>query len=56
MEEGIIKKGEVIGFDTDTVWGLGCLPDDNEAVDKIYEIKNRDRSKPLILMSHDNNC
>lgn len=56
MEEGIIKKGEVIGFETDTVWGLGCLPDDNEAVDKIYEIKNRDRSKPLILMSHDKNC
>lgn len=53
MEESIIKKGEVIGFQTDTVWGLGCMPDDIEAVDKIYEIKNRDRSKPLILMSHD---
>ena len=55
MEENIIKTGEVIGFETDTVWGLGCLPDDIEAVNKIYEIKNRDRSKPLILMSHDVN-
>lgn len=53
MEKSIIKKGEVIGFQTDTVWGLGCLPNDFEAVEKIYEIKNRDRSKPLILMSHD---
>ena len=56
MEESIIKKGEVIGFETDTVWGLGCLPDDIEAVNKIYEIKNRDRTKPLILMSHDINA
>ncbi len=53
MEKELIKKGEVIGFQTDTVWGLGCIPEDIEAVDKIYEIKNRDRSKPLILMSHD---
>lgn len=48
----ILSKGEILGFETDTVWGLGCLPNDREAVDKIYEIKGRDRSKPLILMSH----
>lgn len=49
--EGKIPCGGVLGFETDTVWGLGCLPDDEAAVDKIYEIKGRDRSKPLILMS-----
>jgi len=48
----ILKQGDVLGFETDTVWGLGCLPDDKSAVDKIYEIKGRDRSKPLILMSN----
>ncbi len=53
MSEKLIKTGEVVGFQTDTVWGLGCLPNDISAIDKIYEIKNRDRSKPLILMSHD---
>ncbi len=47
-----LKKGEVLGFETDTVWGLGCLPNDCDAVDKIYQIKGRDRSKPLILMSN----
>ena len=47
-----IKKGEVLGFETDTVWWLGCLPDDELAADKIYEIKGRDRTKPLILMSN----
>ena len=46
-----LKNGGVIAFVTDTVWGLGCLPTSKDGVDKIYEIKGRDRSKPLILMS-----
>ncbi len=48
----LLQKGEVLGFETDTVWGLGCLPDDEAAVNKIYEIKGRDRTKPLILMGN----
>lgn len=47
----ILKNGGVIAFVTDTVWGLGCLPDNEKAVKKIYEIKHRDGKKPLILMS-----
>lgn len=46
-----LNNGGVIAFVTDTVWGLGCLPDNKQAVEKIYEIKGRDKSKPLILMS-----
>lgn len=46
-----LKQGEVISFVTDTVWGVGCLPDSEKGVENIYELKNRDRSKPLILMS-----
>lgn len=46
-----LKQGGVIAFVTDTVWGLGCLPASEAGVEKIYEIKGRDRSKPLILMS-----
>ena len=46
-----LKNGGVIAFVTDTVWGLGCLPSSKAGVDKIYEIKGRDRTKPLILMS-----
>ncbi len=49
----ILKNGGVVAFVTDTVWGLGCMPNSKKGVDKIYEIKNRDRSKPLILMSDD---
>lgn len=47
-----LKNGGVISFVTDTVWGVGCLPDNEKGVEKIYELKNRDRSKPLILMSN----
>lgn len=47
-----VKTGEILGFETDTVWGLGCLPGDKAAVERIYEIKGRDKTKPLILMSN----
>ncbi len=46
-----LQNSGVIAFVTDTVWGVGCLPDNKSAVEKIYEIKGRDKSKPLILMS-----
>lgn len=47
-----LKSGGVIAFVTDTVWGIGALPDNEQGINNIYEIKNRDRSKPLILMSN----
>lgn len=47
----VLNKGGVIAYVTDTVWGLGCLPNNEEAVKKIYDIKHRDGKKPLILMS-----
>lgn len=48
----VLNSGGVIAFVTDTVWGLGCLPQSEEAVKKIYAIKNREGRKPLILMSN----
>ena len=47
----ILKNDGVIAFVTDTVWGLGCLPQSEKAVKKSYEIKHREAKKPLILMS-----
>ena len=46
------NNSEVLAFKTDTVWGFGARPDDSVAIEKIYEIKKRDNSKPLILMSN----
>lgn len=49
----VLNNGGVIAYVTDTVWGLGCLPDNEKAVKKIYEIKRREPQKPLILMSNE---
>lgn len=49
----ILNNDGVIAFVTDTVWGLGCLPSSEKAVQRIYEIKKREAKKPLILMSDD---
>lgn len=51
--KNILENDGVIAFVTDTVWGLGCLPESEKAVKKIYDIKHRDSKKPLILMSYD---
>lgn len=48
-----LENDGVIAFVTDTVWGLGCLPNSEKAVKKIYEIKKREAQKPLILMSNE---
>ncbi len=48
-----LNNGGVIAYVTDTVWGLGCLPNNENAVKKIYEIKKREAQKPLILMSNE---
>ncbi|MBR2430405.1 threonylcarbamoyl-AMP synthase [bacterium] len=49
----ILNNDGVIAFVTDTVWGIGCLPTSEKAVQRIYEIKRREAKKPLILMSDD---
>lgn len=48
-----LANGGVIAYVTDTVWGLGCIPCNENAVKKIYKIKQREAVKPLILMSND---
>lgn len=40
-----IKKGGIVVFPTDTVYGIGCDPYNQNAVKSIYQIKNRDPSK-----------
>jgi L-threonylcarbamoyladenylate synthase len=49
----ILKKGGVILYPTDTVWGLGCDATNPEAVERIYKIKKRENSKSmLVLIDH----
>lgn len=46
-------QGKVIVFPTDTVYGIGCLYKDKESIKKIYDIKNRDYSKPMVILCAD---
>ena len=46
-----MRKGGVILYPTDTVWGIGCDATNPEAVKKVYEIKKRDDSKALICLT-----
>ncbi|MCH4147393.1 MAG: threonylcarbamoyl-AMP synthase [Prevotella sp.] len=46
----VLKKGGVILYPTDTVWGIGCDATNEAAVAKVYQIKHRDDSKALICL------
>jgi len=45
----LMNKG-VILYPTDTIWGLGCDATNDEAVEKIFNIKERDETKSLIIL------
>ncbi len=46
----VLRSDGVILYPTDTVWGIGCSIFSTVATEKIYQIKNRDRSKPLLIL------
>ncbi len=46
----VIKKGGVIAYPTDTVWGLGCDASNPEAVARLFEIKKREGDKPMLVL------
>jgi len=48
----VIKKGGIIIFPTDTVYGIGCNPYNENAVKKIYEIKSRTKLKSLPVLAY----
>ena len=47
-----IKNGGVVIFPTDTVYGIGCDPYNEDAVERIYQLKNRDSTKPLPVLAY----
>lgn len=49
----ILKNGGLILFPTDTVWGIGCDASNENAVKKIYALKQREENKPLICLVAD---
>ena len=46
----VLENGGLILYPTDTVWGIGCDATNEEAVKKVYKLKQRDDSKALICL------
>jgi len=49
----LLRKGKVLLYPTDTVWGIGCDATNNKAVQKVYQIKERSKNKSMILLLDD---
>jgi L-threonylcarbamoyladenylate synthase len=48
----IVKRGGVVIFPTDTIYGIGCDPYNDAAVERIFRIKGRDEKKPLPVLAY----
>jgi L-threonylcarbamoyladenylate synthase len=46
----ILRKGGVILYPTDTIWGIGCDATNEAAVERVYEIKQRSDSKSMLIL------
>lgn len=49
----VLKKGGIILYPTDTVWGLGCDATNATAVEKLYRLKLRESSKSMVVLLAD---
>jgi L-threonylcarbamoyladenylate synthase len=49
----VLESGGLILYPTDTIWGIGCDATNEDAVAKIFALKNRPDSKALIVLIAD---
>ena len=47
----VLLGGGIIAYPTEGVFGLGCMPDDAQALQRLLDIKQRDPAKGLILIA-----
>ncbi len=48
-----LKRGGLILYPTDTIWGIGCDATNADAIERVYALKNRPGAKALICMVSD---
>lgn len=49
----VLNEGGTILYPTDTVWGIGCDATSEEAVKKVFDLKNRPATKSMIVLLTD---
>jgi L-threonylcarbamoyladenylate synthase len=47
---GVLKRGGIILYPTDTIWGLGCDATNADAVARIFKIKKREDTKSMLVL------
>lgn len=50
-----LRNGGLILYPTDTIWGIGCDATNEDAVERIYALKGRDKTKSMIVLLHNDN-
>jgi L-threonylcarbamoyladenylate synthase len=48
-----MANGGIFLYPTDTIWGIGCDARDANAIQKIYQLKNREEKKSMIILVSD---
>lgn len=46
----VLEKGGLILYPTDTIWGIGCDATNDEAVARIFQLKQRMTGKPMVVL------
>ena len=46
----VLHSGGIILYPTDTIWGIGCDATNSNAIKKIYQLKNREEKKSMIIL------
>ncbi len=46
----LLKKGKLLLYPTDTIWGIGCDATNSKAIQKIYKLKGKSENKGLIVL------
>lgn len=49
----VLEDGGLIAYPTDTYYGIGCDLQSKKAIDRLYQLKDRDRKKPLAFLCPD---
>ncbi|MFH2142206.1 MAG: L-threonylcarbamoyladenylate synthase [Bacteroidota bacterium] len=51
----VLSNGGIILYPTDTIWGIGCDPTNETAIEKIHKIKKSDYSKSMVILINNTN-
>ena len=46
----LLKKGKILLYPTDTIWGIGCDATNSKAINRIYKLKGRSENKGMIVL------